>query len=187
MTSFIYKIVNIMNMKCHHMSSQIKLKEIPLLFDVSNRTNLDKHTNKQTNFLAQLCVEIQATLASGKNLKFHQMSSQIKLKEIPLLFDVSNRTSTQTHKQTNTQTHKHTNKQTHKQTNYQGQLCVEIQATLRVAMIFRRKFPTSYNKEPGGSLVDIYQGFAGPQRRAGGMGSTEFKVGQKKNSLKLAF
>ena len=42
-----------MNMKCHHMSSQMKLKEIPLLFDVSNRTNTqtDKHTNRQTDKL----------------------------------------------------------------------------------------------------------------------------------------
>ena len=52
-------------------------------------------------------------------MKCHHMSSQMKLKEIPLLFDVSNRTNTQTHKQTNTQTHKQTNRQTDKQTNKQ--------------------------------------------------------------------
>ena len=49
-----------------------------------------------------------------KNLKFHHMSSQMKLKEIPLLFHVSNRTNRQTHKHTNRQTDKQTNRQTDK-------------------------------------------------------------------------
>ena len=52
------------------------------------------------------------------NLKFHQMSSQMKVKEILLLFDLS--------KRTNKQTHRHTHTDTHTQANYLGQLCVEI-------------------------------------------------------------
>ena len=35
------------------------------------------------------------------------------------------------------------------------------------------------NKGPEGSLIDIYLGFVGPQTKAEGMGSKEFKIGIK--------
>ena len=34
----------------------------------------------------------------------------------------------------------------------------------------------AYARKPLGSLIDIYKGFAGPQRRGVGMGSKEYKV-----------
>ena len=40
------------------------------------------------------------------------------------------------------------------------------------------KMPLKYeNKEPRGSLIDICQGFAGPQRKGAVMSSNEYKVG----------